>query len=77
MLAALDILRGDFVGPAAFEVEVIDVDADPALEAKYGESVPVLEAEGRVLCHYFLDESGVREYLTRRQVRSADSSSGD
>ena len=59
MLAALEDLRGEF----SFEVEVIDVDADPAFEAKYDELVPVLEAEGRELCHYFLDVPKVREYL--------------
>ncbi len=59
MLAALAPLRGEH----AFSVEVIEVDSDPALEAKYGELVPVLEAEGRELCHYFLDLAKVREYL--------------
>lgn len=61
MLAALDVLRGEF----SFALEVIDVDADPLLEAKYNELVPVLEADGRELCHYFLDVPKVREYLGR------------
>ncbi|MDO8932005.1 MAG: glutaredoxin family protein [Rhodocyclaceae bacterium] len=61
MLAALEELRGEF----SFEMEVIDVDADPVLEAKYDELVPVLEAEGQELCHYFLDVPKVREYLGR------------
>ncbi|MDD5250545.1 MAG: glutaredoxin family protein [Rhodocyclaceae bacterium] len=59
MLAALEALRGEF----SFTVEVIDVDADPALAAKFDELVPVLEAAGQELCHYFLDEAKVREYL--------------
>jgi len=59
MLAALEPLRGEF----AFDVTVVDVDSDPALEAKYDELVPVLEAEGRELCHYFLDTAAVRAYL--------------
>ena len=64
MLAALEILRGEFV----FEVVVVDVDADPLLEAKYNELVPVLAGQdGRELCHYFLDVPKVREYLTRFQ----------
>ena len=63
MLAALQALRGE-PGVAHFEIDVIDVDADPALEAKYDELVPVLaDAEGRELCHYFLDAAKVREYL--------------
>lgn len=45
------------------EVEIVDVDADPALEARYGELVPVLLHGNRELCHYFLDEPAVRAYL--------------
>ena len=63
MLAALEALRGE-PGIAFFDIEVVDVDADPALEAKYDELVPVLvDGEGRELCHYFLDAARVREYL--------------
>lgn len=64
MLAALYAMRGEFV----FEVTVVDVDADPVLESKYDEFVPVLAgADGRELCHYFLDVAKVREYLGRFQ----------
>ena len=59
MLAALESLRGEY----DFDVSVVDVDADPALEAKFDELVPVLEAEGCELCHYHLDEQAVRAYL--------------
>jgi hypothetical protein len=45
----------------------LDVDADPALEAAYGEHVPVLllgtVADGRELCHYWLDAQCVTEAL--------------
>lgn len=44
-------------------VRVVDVDADPALEAKYDELVPVLLHGETELCHYFLDEAKTREYL--------------
>lgn len=44
-------------------VSVVDVDADPALEAKYDELVPVLLHGDAELCHYFLDVPKVREYL--------------
>lgn len=45
-----------------FTVEVIDVDADEALVARYDELVPVLYAalDQPELCHYFLDEARVR-----------------
>jgi hypothetical protein len=63
MLAALETLRGE-PGVPYFEIQVLDVDADPALEAKYDELVPVLvDGEGCELCHYFLDAAKVREYL--------------
>ncbi len=63
MLAALELLRGE-AGVPYFGIEVVDVDADSLLEAKYDELVPVLaDGEGRELCHYFLDTAKVREYL--------------
>jgi thioredoxin reductase (NADPH) len=63
MLAALQALRGE-MGLDSVEIEVIDVDADPALEAKYDELVPVLvDAADNELCHYHLDVPKVREYL--------------
>ena len=63
MLAALEALRGE-PGMPDFQIDVLDVDADPELEAKYNELVPVLvDGEGRELCHYFLDAAKVREYL--------------
>ncbi len=64
MLAALEALRGE-PGVAYFDIDVVDVDADPALEAKYNELVPVLvDGEDRELCHYFLDAAKVRKYLS-------------
>ena len=63
MLAALEALRDEHV-VAAFDIVVVDVDADLALEEKYDELVPVLtDAGGEELCHYFLDVAKVREYL--------------
>lgn len=44
-------------------VEVVDVDADPALVALYDELVPVLVCNGAQLCHYRLDEARVRAAL--------------
>ena len=65
MLAALEDLRGEYGG--GFAIEVVDVDADSALQAKYDELVPVLtgQVEGRIreLCHYFLDDKAVRAHL--------------
>ena len=62
MLDALQALQS----PAnRFTVEVIDVDADVALLAKYDELVPVLfgDLDQPELCHYFLDEARVRQVI--------------
>jgi hypothetical protein len=51
-------------------VTELDVDADPALEAGFGERVPVLllgaVEEGVELCHYHLDAARVEAALSRR-----------
>jgi thioredoxin reductase (NADPH) len=46
-----------------FELDVVDLDTALELEAIYGELVPVLLHEETELCHYFLDEAKVRDYL--------------
>lgn len=55
MIAGLRGLQERF----AFELSVVDVDQDAALESSYGERVPVLvlrqPGDERELCHYFLD----------------------
>lgn len=58
-----------------FAVEVIDVDSDPTLVARYGEWVPALIAGTEELCHYFLDEARVRAYFTRAGASPGESSS--
>ena len=59
MLAAMEPLRAEF----QFEIDLIDIDTDPVLSERYNEWVPVLYAGEQELCHYFLDEPKVREYL--------------
>ena len=61
MEEALAVLLAEF----CVDLEVLDCDADPALEALYDELVPVLLHDGRELCHYFLDVSKVRDYLSK------------
>ena len=48
-----------------FSVDVIDVDADPALEARYDELVPVLADGDTEICHWFLDEQALAAYLAK------------
>ena len=45
------------------DVDVVDVDSDPNLEALYDEKVPVLLHRGVELCCYHLDIPKVRDYL--------------
>ncbi len=61
MVAGLREMQARF----AFELETVDVDSDPALEARYGELVPVLVAGGSELCHYHLDAAKVNDYLSK------------
>lgn len=61
MIAALKALQA--VTP--FELEIIDVDGDAALESRYGDLVPVLAASEVELCHYYLDARKVNEYLSK------------
>ena len=68
MLAQLLALREELGGEERFAVDILDVDADPALEARYDELVPVLTARDRngvenELCHYHLAPDAVRAYL--------------
>ena len=46
-------------------VELVDVDQHPELEARYDELVPVLLWGDEELCHYFLDEARVRAVLSQ------------
>jgi len=45
-------------------VDILDVDADPELEARYSEWVPVLLDQDVELCHYVLDVAKVRAWLS-------------
>ncbi len=72
MLQALQRLSPEY----PFTVEVIDVDADETLVARFDELVPVLfgQKNGAAavrLCHYFLDEEKVRAFLAIPDGREA------
>jgi Glutaredoxin-like domain (DUF836) len=62
-LAALPCARG-------FPVDVVDIDRDPALQARYGHKIPVLLFAGELLCHGHLDPEEVDKTLSfhRRPV---------
>lgn len=48
---------------AGIAVSEIDVDSDPALEARWGDAVPVLLAGERELCRYRIDQPKVAAFL--------------
>lgn len=60
LVAALEPLANEY----GWRIEVLDVDEDPALEARWDELVPVLLHGERVLCNYHLDEAVVRAYCS-------------
>jgi len=62
-----DMIAGlrDLQAGARFELEIIDVDSDPALEARYGELVPVLVGADGEICHYHLNAAKVNDYLSK------------
>ena len=61
MLAQLKSLQES----QGFELKVLDVDADPALELRFGEWVPVLMGGDEEICHYFLDRTALDAYLAK------------
>ena len=61
MITGLQALQARF----RFSIEVIDVDADAALETRYGEDVPVLKHGERELCRHRLHTALVTDYLAQ------------
>jgi hypothetical protein len=59
MLEELHFMQARF----SFELEIIDVDRDVALDERYGEWVPVLLAGNKEICHYHLDHSALETFL--------------
>jgi hypothetical protein len=60
MVAALRRMQSEL----DFKFEVLDVDAHPDLERRFGERVPVLvDPRDEEICHYWLDEDAVRRRL--------------
>ncbi|SAL41163.1 glutaredoxin [Caballeronia terrestris] len=66
MKAELEPLAAEF----GADIEWIDIDTDPTLEARYNERVPVLVLHGTELCHYRLDAPRVRAALEARAASS-------
>ena len=52
-----------------FELDVVDVDSDPELAARYGEEVPVIEIDGRKAFKYRVTEKDLLAKLGRPRWR--------
>jgi len=50
---------------AGFDFREVDVSTDPALHARYGERIPVVEVDGDEVCRFFVDPQAVRARLDR------------
>lgn len=46
-------------------VDLVDIDSDADLAARYGHKVPVLVGGNEEICHHFLDEPQLDAYLSR------------
>ena len=61
---AKDVIDGVRVD-RAFELEIIDVDTDPALAAAYGLEVPVIAIDGRKAFKFRVTAEALRQRLDR------------
>ena len=48
-----------------FELEEVDVSADPALHRRFGERIPVVAIDGEEAFEFHVDRTGLRECLDR------------
>ncbi|MCW8902188.1 glutaredoxin family protein [Sedimenticola sp.] len=47
-----------------FDVDLINVDSDPDLRARYGTLIPVLASGEEIICNYYLDPVGLERFLS-------------
>lgn len=59
MYAALVALQDEL----GIDVDMVFIDGDEGLEARYGSRVPVLADADVEICHYFLDADALRAHL--------------
>jgi glutaredoxin len=61
--AALEVVA-EVRAEVAFELEIIDIGGDPALEAAYRQLLPVVEIDGERAFTWFVDPEALRERLS-------------
>jgi len=52
-------------GELGFQLEIVEIDGEPELEARYREHIPVVEIDGGRAFTYFVTEDALRERLLR------------
>jgi hypothetical protein len=61
---ALDVVKRVSAGRDV-ALEHVDISRDPALHARFGERIPVLELDGEQLFELFVDEGALQQRLDR------------
>jgi glutaredoxin len=61
---ALEVVRAVQVA-AGFDLEVVDIAADPELERRFRQHLPVVEIDGEPAFTYFVDAEALRARLAR------------
>jgi glutaredoxin len=59
---ALEVVR-EAQEELGFDLELVDIEGDPELEARYRESIPVVEVDGRRAFTYFVDRDALAARL--------------
>ena len=59
---ALEIVE-DVRRDTPFDLELVDIEGDPELEARYREHLPVVEVDGERAFTYFVSPDGLRDAL--------------
>lgn len=49
-----------------FKINEVDVDSSPQLIEQYGLQVPVVTCDDEQICHYFLDQTAIRQVLSNK-----------
>jgi glutaredoxin len=61
---AREVVKRALLG-RSIQFEEVDITLDPALFARYGERIPVLELDGEVLFEFVVDEDLLHQRLDR------------
>ena len=62
----MEALLRELAAECPFQLDIVDIDADPALEERFNELVPVLMQGGQELARYHLDSTALRLHLERQ-----------